>query len=308
MADKPTIPLDFSTKKKKKLRNFLPPEPPRPEVAPAAAKSVENVETTKEAPKAKLGDAAAASTGTQPAKKKPAAVGSITEQLDELAFGEKKKKKKGALRPLNDSDLQPSMPTAQGLSTTTVVASAQGGMETEAPAKTATEGAAQSGTTGYPYDMLLARVFAQIQAHNPELMSDTKRRLVMAPPCMARVGTKKTHFTNFNGICRSLNRDPAHLSAYLFAELGTTGSVDANGALLIRGKYQAKHIEPVLRNYARTYVLCSTCQSPDTELSRDSRLLFLQCKTCRSRVTVKSVTSGFQAVTGKRAAIRAKTQ
>ncbi|VDK22079.1 unnamed protein product [Taenia asiatica] len=230
--------MDFSSKKKKKPKNFLPPDPPQAEVALTPAKVAED----------------------------------------------------------------------RGPSTATVVESAQGGMEPEAPIKNATEGIAQSSTTGYPYDMLLARVFAQIQALNPELMSDTKRRLVMAPPCMARVGTKKTHFTNFNGICRSLNRDPAHLSAYLFAELGTTGSVDANGALLIRGKYQAKHIEPVLRNYARTYVLCSTCQSPDTELSRDSRLLFLQCKTCRSRVTVKSVTSGFQAVTGKRAAIRAKTQ
>ncbi|VDM16701.1 unnamed protein product [Hydatigera taeniaeformis] len=295
--------MDFSSKKKKKTKNFLPSDLPQSEVAPTSTRSVEKVENKKDAPKPKSIDAPAASTSTHPVKKKHTAVGSVTEQLDELAFGEKKKKRKGVLRPLNESEPQSSISVAQGSSTIGAVASSQGGVETEA-----TEGAAQSGNTGYPYDMLLARVFAQIQAHNPELMSDTKRRLVMAPPCMARVGTKKTHFTNFNGICRSLNRDPAHLSAYLFAELGTTGSVDANGALLIRGKYQAKHIEPVLRNYARTYVLCSTCQSPDTELSRDSRLLFLQCKTCRSRVTVKSVTSGFQAVTGKRAAIRAKTQ
>ncbi|KAL5107794.1 Eukaryotic translation initiation factor 2 subunit 2 [Taenia crassiceps] len=308
MVDSQTTPLDFSSKKKKKPKNFIPPDPSQIGVTPTPEKFVENIETTKDASKVKPNDVAAASTSAQAAKKKPAIVGSITEQLDELAFGEKKKKRKGALRPLNESDHQSSVSIPQGPSTSAVGVSAQGGMETEAQTRTGTEGAAQSGTTGYPYDMLLARVFAQIQAHNPELMSDTKRRLVMAPPCMARVGTKKTHFTNFNGICRSLNRDPAHLSAYLFAELGTTGSVDANGALLIRGKYQAKHIEPVLRNYARTYVLCSTCQSPDTELSRDSRLLFLQCKTCRSRVTVKSVTSGFQAVTGKRAAIRAKTQ
>lgn len=240
--------MDFSSKKKKKSKNFLPPDPSQSEVAPTPAKLAEDV---------KSNDAATVSTSALSAKKKPVAVGSITEQLDELAFGEKKKKKKGALRPLNESDHQSSMPIAQGPPTTAVVESAQGGMETEAPIKNATEGAAQSSSTGYPYDMLLARVFAQIQAHNPELMSDTKRRLVMAPPCMARVGTKKTHFTNFNGICRSLNRDPAHLSAYLFAELGTTGSVDANGALLIRGKYQAKHIEPVLRNYAREFTKCS---------------------------------------------------
>ncbi|KAG5443769.1 eukaryotic translation initiation factor 2 [Clonorchis sinensis] len=162
--------------------------------------------------------------------------------------------------------------------------------------------------SGFTYEMLLTRVFTQLGTLNPELVSDQKRRLVMVPPQMARVGTKKTLFVNFATICRFLNRDQSHLTTYILAELGTQGSVDANGALLIRGRYQSKHMEPVLRNYCRNYVLCGTCQSSETDLCKDSRLLFLHCRRCGSRITVKNVTSGFQAVTGRRAAIRAKTQ
>ena len=172
-------------------------------------------------------------------KDKEAAVAEVAEELGDLGFTEKKKKKKGALKPLDEDDGS-ALPRSQVTGETPAVGAEKEAAQTEP----------QSAFI-YSYEMLLERVFAQIQAHNPELMTETKRRLVMAPPCMARVGTKKTQFTNFNSICRSLNRDPSHLAAYLFAELGTTGSVDGSGALLIRGKYQAKHIEPLLRNYAR---------------------------------------------------------
>ncbi|VDL62104.1 unnamed protein product [Hymenolepis diminuta] len=132
-------------------------------------------------------------------------------------------------------------------------------------------------------------IFDQLIANNPELATDVRKKLKMPPPLMARVGTKKTQFTNFTIICKSFNRDPSHLSAYLFAELGTNGSIDANGALMIRGKYMAKHIEPLLQSYARNYVKCSTCGSHDTVLSKDARLLFLICKKCNSKVTVKNI-------------------
>lgn len=102
---------------------------------------------------------------------------------------------------------------------------------------------------------LLTRVFTQLGDLNPELMSDQKRKLTMVPPQMARVGTKKTSFVNFSTICRSLNRDSNHLTTYILTELGTQGSIDAKGALLIRGRYASKQIEALLRNYCRKFVL-----------------------------------------------------
>jgi len=38
---------------------------------------------------------------------------------------------------------------------------------------------------------------------------------------VAREGTKKTVFTNFPELCRSMNRGQEHVMAFLLAELGT---------------------------------------------------------------------------------------
>nr|CDS27905.1 eukaryotic translation initiation factor 2 [Hymenolepis microstoma] len=236
-------------------------------------------------------------TTTSPAATTPASeVEKLPEEFNDTAlFGQKRKKKPiyDALQPESEATVPAAREELEAL---TINDDGAAGEVEPAPALL------------YTYEELLQRIFDQLIANNPELATDVRKKLKMPPPLMARVGTKKTQFTNFTVICKSFNRDPAHLSAFFFAELGTTGSIDANGALIIRGKYMAKHIEPLLQSYARNYVKCSTCGSHDTILSKDARLLFLICKKCSSKVTVKNVTSGFQAVTDKRAAIRAKAQ
>jgi len=142
---------------------------------------------------------------------------------------------------------------------------------------------------------------------NPDMVAGEKKRFVMKPPLVNRVGTKKSSFGNFVEICKMLHRQPKHLLAFLLAELGTSGSLDGNSQLIIKGRFQQKQIESVLRAYIKEYVTCHTCRSPETILQKDTRLYFLQCETCGSRCSVTSIKSGFQAVTGKRAAIRAKT-
>lgn len=159
----------------------------------------------------------------------------------------------------------------------------------------------------YTYDELLQRVFEIILDKNPDMAAGRKPKFVMRPPQVLRVGTKKTSFANFTEICRTLHRQPKHLLDFLLAELGTSGSVDGNSQLIIKGRFQPKQIENVLRRYIKEYVTCHTCRSPETILQKDTRLFFLQCESCGSRCSVASIKSGFQAVTSKRAAIRAKT-
>ncbi|XP_026462301.1 eukaryotic translation initiation factor 2 subunit 2-like isoform X2 [Ctenocephalides felis] len=159
----------------------------------------------------------------------------------------------------------------------------------------------------YTYDELLNRVFEIMHDKNPDMVAGKKQKFVMRPPQVVKIGTKKTSFANFTDICRTLHRQPKHLLDFLLAELGTSGSVDGNSQLIIKGRFQQKQIENVLRRYIKEYVTCHTCRSPDTILQKDSRLFFLQCESCGSRCSVASIKSGFQAVTGKRAAIRAKT-
>lgn len=159
----------------------------------------------------------------------------------------------------------------------------------------------------YTYDELLNRVFNIMREKNPEMVAGEKKKFTMRPPQVVRIGTKKTAFANFGEICKTLHRQPKHVLAFLLAELGTSGSVDGNNQLIIKGRFQQKQMENVLRRYVKEYVTCHTCRSPDTILQKDTRLFFLQCETCGSRCSVASIKSGFQAVTGKRAAIRAKT-
>ncbi|TNN60301.1 Eukaryotic translation initiation factor 2 subunit 2 [Liparis tanakae] len=139
----------------------------------------------------------------------------------------------------------------------------------------------------YTYDELLARVFNIMREKNPDMVAGEKRKFVMKPPQVVRVGTKKTSFVNFTDICK-------------------LGSIDGNNQLVIKGRFQQKQIENVLRRYIKEYVTCHTCRSPETILQKDTRLYFLQCETCHSRCSVASIKTGFQAVTGKRAQLRAK--
>jgi len=55
----------------------------------------------------------------------------------------------------------------------------------------------------YTYDELLQHVFNIIKEKNPDMIAGEKRRLVMRPPQVLRVGTKKSSFANFLEICKS---------------------------------------------------------------------------------------------------------
>ncbi|KRX20194.1 Eukaryotic translation initiation factor 2 subunit 2 [Trichinella nelsoni] len=162
----------------------------------------------------------------------------------------------------------------------------------------------------YTYDELLTRIYNIMREKNPELATGEKKKFIMKPPQVVRVGSKKTAFTNFAEICRLLKRAPRHVLAFLMAELGTSGSVDGNDQLIIKGRFFQKHIESVLRKYIKyfiveEYVTCHTCKSGDTILDKDTRLFFLQCNTCGSRCSVATIKSGFQAITTRRAQTRA---
>lgn len=95
---------------------------------------------------------------------------------------------------------------------------------------------------------LLSRVFRILRENNPELMGE-KRKYTIPPPNVQREGSKKTLFANIVEICQRMKRSPEHVIQYLFAELGTTGSVAGAGQLIIRGRFQQKGIENVLKRY-----------------------------------------------------------
>lgn len=151
------------------------------------------------------------------------------------------------------------------------------------------------------YNPLLKRFFTLLTQKNPDhALSGTKSYKIPPPQCM-REGNKKTIFANIAEICKRMKRTDEHVTAYLFAELGTSGSVDGSRRLVIKGRFQQKQIENVLRKYIIEYVTCKTCKSPDTELSKgENRLYFITCNSCGSRRSVTAIKTGFSAQVGKR--------
>jgi translation initiation factor 2 subunit 2 len=182
-------------------------------------------------------------------------------------------------------------------------------------------------TKSIGYSMLLQRFFHQLAQKNPDhALSGTKSYKIPPPQCM-REGNRKTVFANIADICKRMKRTEEHVTAYLFAELGTNGSVDGSRRLIIKGRFQQKQIENVVRKYISMcprlnppsffvsfrvcssvltlltveYVTCKTCKSPDTELSKgENRLYFITCNNCGSRRSVTAIKIGFTAQVGKR--------
>jgi len=118
---------------------------------------------------------------------------------------------------------------------------------------------AHNSTTPLSYASLLHRFFAQLHASHPDLAAaGSGKSYKIPPPQCLREGNKKTIFANLAEICRRMKRTDEHVTQFLFAELGTSGSVDGSRRLVIKGRFQQKQIENVLRRYIGEYFTAIT--------------------------------------------------
>ncbi|KAM7524034.1 hypothetical protein LguiA_013936 [Lonicera macranthoides] len=94
----------------------------------------------------------------------------------------------------------------------------------------------------YEYDELLGLV--------TNILAGDRPRIVMRPPEVLREGTRKTIFTNFMGLCRTFPRvHIEHYMNFMLAELGTSGSLDADQRLVVKGRFQPKYFEGIQRRF-----------------------------------------------------------
>lgn len=73
-----------------------------------------------------------------------------------------------------------------------------------------------------------------------------------------------TFFTTLWYVC-SMHRQPEHVMAFLLAELGTSGSLDGQQRLVVKGRFAPKVFEGILRRYVSEY-LCPLAQLEHTPL------------------------------------------
>lgn len=126
------------------------------------------------------------------------------------------------------------------------------------------------------YSSLLSRFYRLLDQDHPDMLSGGSKSYKIPPPQCLREGNKKTIFANIADICKRMKRTDEHVTSFLFAELGTSGSVDGSRRLVIKGRFQQKQIvrtttntdispiakflqENVLRRYIVEYVSCKVC-------------------------------------------------
>eukprot|EP01113_Clastostelium_recurvatum_P000604 TRINITY_DN1027_c0_g1_i1.p1 TRINITY_DN1027_c0_g1~~TRINITY_DN1027_c0_g1_i1.p1 ORF type:complete len:297 (+),score=95.71 TRINITY_DN1027_c0_g1_i1:75-893(+) len=223
-----------------------------------------------------------------------AAEAPVEEAEPEMADGEfsgKKKKKKSSSKRMTTI-------TKDEDDTSSASTSGDAPSTSEDTSSTSTSSPWLGSDRDYTYEELANRIFNMLHNSNPDLAKTKK--YTMKPPQVCRVGTKQTVWINFAEICSIMRRKPDHVLNYVLAELGTNGSVDGLQRLVIKGRFQPKGLENVLRHYIAEYVACHTCKSPDTVMQKENRLYFLQCEACGSRRSVNAIKKGFEAQIGKR--------
>ena len=150
------------------------------------------------------------------------------------------------------------------------------------------------------YLNLLDRLFKILNKNNTDLV--IKDKIIIQTPKIAREGTKKTIFLNFEETCMKLHRESDHVVAYISTELGTTVSIQDGGRLVLRGRFNQKGIENILRNYINEYVLCGSCKSVNTYFKKSevNKLFFLKCEVCKASRFINPIKAGFVAQTKRK--------
>ena len=224
-------------------------------------------------------------------------VEAVTGEMDDLGvedFGEKKKKKKKEKKEGDDDDVDFGKKKKKKKKDE----DEEGDGEEDEGATTSTgSGLPWDGTSrDYHYDEMLGRVFGILREKNPALSEKTKT--IIKPPQVLREGTKKTVFSNLMEICNAMHRNHDHVIQYMMAELGTSGTLDGQNRLIIKGRFLPKVFEGVLRHYFIEYVICQMCKSSDTQLVKDpkTRLSNCVCQACGASRSVSAIQKGFQAV------------
>jgi len=89
-----------------------------------------------------------------------------------------------------------------------------------------------------------------------------------------------TVIRNYDKVVDVLNRDPDHLLKFLLGNVGTAGEIQGNNRAIFQGKIPARMLQDRLEDYVNSFVICSECGRPDTNLIKKGRTLLIRCDAC----------------------------
>jgi translation initiation factor 5 len=95
----------------------------------------------------------------------------------------------------------------------------------------------------------------------------------------------KTVLTNMDKIAKSLNRPASYPTKYFGCELGAqTHLDDKNARYIVNGAHEAGKLSELLDDFIKKFVLCPSCNNPETDLAIDRNDDILRiCKACGKR-------------------------
>jgi translation initiation factor 2 subunit 2 len=134
----------------------------------------------------------------------------------------------------------------------------------------------------YDYESLLKRARSKI----PEVVSKQERLEI--PRLSHRVIGMRTIIYNFKEIADALDRDSQHLLKFLSGEMATAATMQESRAIF-QGKFPHDTFERLLQRYLESFVVCPICKRPDTKIVKEKRFLFLVCKACGARSSIKQL-------------------
>ncbi len=130
------------------------------------------------------------------------------------------------------------------------------------------------------YQELLDKAYEKI----PENVKRLSRFEI--PKVELRIESRNTFITNFNKIVSTLNREKKHFLGIFLKTAGTMGEIRGQ-QLFLKGQYKHQVLNRLIENYTKTYVLCSICNKPDTQIQRESKNVYLKCTACGARQEIK---------------------
>ncbi|GMT08736.1 hypothetical protein PFISCL1PPCAC_33 [Pristionchus fissidentatus] len=105
------------------------------------------------------------------------------------------------------------------------------------------------------------------------------------PKIMAKVEGKgngiKTVIANMSDIAKALERPPSYPTKYFGFELGAQTNIDLkNDRYIVNGEHDANKLQDILDGFIRKFVLCPSCENPETALRVKKNQINSKCKAC----------------------------
>ncbi|CAF1439783.1 unnamed protein product [Adineta ricciae] len=93
----------------------------------------------------------------------------------------------------------------------------------------------------------------------------------------------RTILVNLSDIGKALRRSPQYIIKYLALELNSSMKVNNHSnQYIILGNYNPETLQNVLDGFIKLFVLCKTCENPETDLDCDEKGLCQRCCACGS--------------------------